>query len=81
MKIKMNLELKNVGKFCAICCQKNFDINVMNGRTCVDGKSVLGVMGICGGVVTIAPVTDDEFKIEEFFRQIQPFGAYKTEDF
>lgn len=80
MKIKMNLELKNVNKFCTICCQKDYDVNVILGRKCVDGRSVLGVMEMCGRVVEVAPVTNDEFEIEDFFRKIKPFGAYKTED-
>lgn len=80
-KIYLNLKLEHVNKFCTICDEFDFDINVICGKYCVDGKSAMGVMGLGGNKVLIAPVTDDEFEIERFFRLIEPLGAYKTEDF
>ena len=81
MEIRMNLQAKNVTKFVTVCGSMDFDVNVINGRQCVDGRSVIGVMEMCGHIVTIAPVTDDEIEIERFFRKIKPLGAYKTEGF
>ena len=81
MEIRMNLQAKNVTDFVAVCNKEKFDVNVICGRYCVDGKSVMGVMDMCGRTATIAPVTTDEIEIERFFKRIKPLGAYKTEGF
>lgn len=79
MDIKMNMTLENVNKFCSICDGVDFDVNVMCGRVCVDGRSVLGVTQMCGRVVDVVPVTQDHYEIESFYRSIQELGAYKSE--
>ena len=80
-EIRLFLDISMVNKFCAICEGTDFDVNVICGRVCVDGRSVLGVTQMCGRVVTLAPVTQDEYDIETFFRKVEPLGAYKVEDY
>jgi len=80
-EIRMKLTVDKVNKFCAICDSLNIDVNVISGRLCVDGRSVMGVMEMCGRDVTLAPVTNDYFEIEEFFRKVSELGAYRTEGF
>lgn len=43
-EIRMKLTVDKVNKFCAICDSLDIDVNVISGRLCVDGKSVMGVM-------------------------------------
>lgn len=81
MVIKLNLDITKVNKLCAICDKSPFDVNVLCGRVCVDGKSVMGVAQMCGRVITLSPVTSDKFEIEMFFRQVKELGAYKSENF
>ena len=81
MEIRMDLQIDKVNKLCAICDACNFDVNVISGRICVDGKSVMGVMKMCGRTVTISPVTLNDDEAEDFFNKIKPLGAYKTEGF
>ena len=81
MEIRMKLDINQVNALCAICDAEDFDVNVMCGRICVDGRSVMGVMEMCGRVVTIVPITNDDFKVEEFFRKLEKIGAYKSEGF
>ena len=80
-EIRLNLTLDKVNRLCAICDALNYDVNVICGRLCVDGKSVMGVMEMCGRIVTLAPVTNDEHEIEDFFNKVQEVGAYETEGF
>jgi len=79
MEIKLNLDVDKVGKLCSICDTCDYDINVISGRVCVDGKSVLGVMEMCGRVVTLVPVAVNDSDYEEFFKKVEPLGAYKSE--
>lgn len=78
-EIKLPLTVENVNKLCAICDSFDFDTNVLCGRQCVDGKSIMGVMEMTGHVVTLSPVTYDLFEVEQFFRKVQTIGAYKEE--
>lgn len=78
--IKIKLEIDKVNKLCAICEGCDFDVNVMCGRICVDGRSVMGVSQMCGRVVDLVPVTYDDFEVEKFYRLVEDLGAYKTED-
>ena len=80
-RIQINLKVEHVNKLCSICDNMNFDVNVICGRVCVDGRSAMGVMEMCGRVVTLSPVTNDEYEIETFFREVQPLGAYKVYDY
>ena len=80
MRIKLYLDISKVNALCAACDSCDFDVNVICGRVCVDGKSVMGVMEMCGRTVELAPVTYDDLEVEEFFRKVKEIGAYKTED-
>lgn len=77
--IKLFLTIDKVEQLCGICDRLDFDVNVMCGRVCVDGRSVLGVTQMCGRVVDVIPVTQDPYEIESFYRSIQELGAYKSE--
>ena len=78
--IYLQLNADNVERLCNICSSFDFDTNVISGRVCVDGKSVIGVMKMCGRVVLLAPVTYDDFEVEEFYRKAKEIGAYYSED-
>lgn len=77
MDIILNLSLENVNRLCAICDSFDFDINVICGIKCVDGKSVMGVMEMCGHKVILEPVTTNEEDIEMFFKKVKKIGAFK----
>lgn len=77
--IKLYLDIDKVNKLCAICETCDFDVNVMCGRICVDGRSVMGVSQMCGRVVDLAPVTYDDYEVETFYRLVKDLGAYKSE--
>ncbi len=78
--IVMNLTVDKVNKLCNICDAFDFDVNIVSGRVCVDGKSVMGVMKMCGRKVTVIPVTDDEDAWERFYQRMsEEVDAYKEE--
>ena len=79
--IRMMMTLDKVNQFCSICDKCDTDVNVICGRICVDGSSVLGVTQMCGRIVDVVPVTQDDYEIETFFRSVKDLGAYKSEDF
>ena len=81
MEIQLKLDVTKVNPLCHICDTMPFDVNVISGRICVDGKSIMGVMEMCGRTVTLAPVTQDNTEFEMFFDKVQEIGAYKTEGF
>ena len=78
--IKLDLTIDKVNHLCAICDSFDFDTNVLCGRRCVDGKSTMGVMGMVGHVVTLAPVTFDDYEVETFYRKAREIGAFKSEE-
>lgn len=80
-RIYLELDVSKVNKLCAICESMDCDINVLCGRVCVDGKSVMGVAQFCGRVVTLAPVTDDDYIYETFYKKVKDIGAYKGGEF
>ncbi len=81
MEIRLDLTLDKVNKLCAICESLKFDVNVICGRVCVDGCSVLGVMEMCGRTVVLAPVTINDEEYDYFYERVKEVGAYKTEGF
>lgn len=80
-EILLDLDIDKVNKLCSICDSMDCDINVMCGRICVDGKSVMGVAQMCGRIVSLIPVTDDDYIYETFYRKVAEIGAYKKEGF
>lgn len=81
MEIKLRLDVNQAEQLCSICESVDYDVNVICGRVCVDGKSLVGVMKMCGRVVTLAPVTQDEDEYNNFFYLVKKIGAYKSEGF
>lgn len=79
--IMLEVDMDNAPELARICNECDFDINVMSGRVCVDGKSIMGVMEMVGHVVLLIPVTNDWFEAEKFYRLVKPLGAYKKEGF
>ena len=77
----MKLDLNQVNKLCAICDSVDYDVNVICGRLCVDGRSVMGVMEMCGRVVVLSPVTQNEDEYNDFYNRVKEIGAYKTKGF
>ena len=75
MEIKLHLELWKVNKLCKICDSSHFDINVVSGKFCVDGRSVMGVMRMCGRDIEIVPITTDLENIEKLYERLKPLGA------
>lgn len=80
MKIMMDLTIDNVNPLCTICDTYDFDVNVVCGIKCVDGKSTLGVMEMCGHTVEIIPVVHDFDVVEEFYAKLSEVGAYLEEE-
>ena len=76
MSIKLQLTVDKVNKFCSICEGLDYDVDVCYGRICVDGKSVMGVMEMCGRDVTITPLTDNKEDVDVFFSKVQDLGGY-----
>lgn len=58
-------------KLVDLCNSCEYDVNVLYGRRCVDGKSIEGVLAMCGRPVTIAPVGVDDIEYELFRRKVQ----------
>ena len=75
----MKLDISIANQLYKICDTCDFDVNIVCGRKCVDGKSIIGVMEMCGHIVTLAPVTPDEYSWEMFFHRVQEIGAYKED--
>ena len=76
-KIKLDLDLEQVNNLCKICDTCGFDVNVIAGQLCVDGCSVMGVMGMTGRTVEIVPVTSDIKALSEFIGRVKELGAYE----
>ena len=76
MRITFNNNINNVVKFVRICEQFAEDIDVHTSRFIVDGKSILGVSGICMYPdITVKIVTDKITKREEFYNAIADFAV------
>ena len=80
-EILIKLDLDRVNRLSAICAETECDINVMCGRQCVDGKSVMGVAQFVGRVVSLIPITDDAYVYETFYRKVAEIGGFKKEGY
>ena len=76
MRIKMDLNIDNVNQLCSICDSCGFEVDIVCGIKCVDGKSTLGVMELCNHTVEIVPIAHDYNTISEFYSKIEELGAY-----
>ena len=55
-------------------CEKyhdDMDIDIMNGRTVVDGRSLLGVTSLIGRFVTVVPNTADKEMLQKFAEELE----------
>ena len=79
--IMLDLKVDHVNKLCKICETIPGGVNVFCGRRCVDGTSVMGLMGMVGHIVQLCPVTLDEDEFRMFYYNVKQLGAYFEEDF
>ena len=76
MRITFNNNINNVVKFVRICEHFAEDIDVYASRYIVDGKSILGVSGVCMYPdITVKIITDKITKREEFYNAIADFAV------
>lgn len=80
-EILIKLDIEKVNRLSAICSETECDVNVMCGRQCVDGKSVMGVAQFVGRVVSLIPITDDAYIYETFYRKVAEIGGFKKEGY
>ena len=77
MYIKMlnyNIDsVKSAEKLIRLCekYHDDMDIDIMHGRTVVDGCSLLGVTSLIGHFVTVRPQTDDKSVLERFSEELE----------
>lgn len=76
-EIIFDLRVDNARNLCELLNSFDFDTNVIYGRKCVDGKSIMGLMEMCGHKVILAPVTADENSVNEFIKKTMSIGAYR----
>ncbi len=50
-----------------------FDVDIKCGNKCVDGKSVIGLLQMCGHKVEVCPIVDDEEQINGFYDGLRAF--------
>ena len=76
-EIVFDLRVDNVRDLYELLNSFDFDTNVIYGRKCVDGKSIMGLMAMCGHKVVLAPVTSDEENAKKFIKEVMSIGAYR----
>lgn len=69
-EIVFDLRVDNVCDLCELLNSFDFDTNVIYGRKCVDGKSIMGLMAMCGHSVVLTPVTSNKEEIKEYIKKI-----------
>ena len=77
-KLKIRLSTPEmVADFINVCSSlkyKNFDINVYDGRSIIDAKSIVGVFAIAQGKeIETKIVADDESVISSFIEDMRKF--------
>ena len=74
MKIKLSTQ-EEVLDFVTTCSKCKWDINVYDGRTVVDGKSIVGMLNIgLGKELKVCIVFDDGDKdVDNFFQNIKKY--------
>lgn len=74
LKVKLKADIESVKEFVNENSKVDFDIDVKQGRYAVDGKSLLGVMGInLLSEVDLKIICDDLDKIYEYTQNIERF--------
>lgn len=63
---------ESAGKLVRLCEKYHgqMDIDVIRGRTVIDGCSLLGVHSLIGNIVGVEPQTDDNNLLEQFGKDL-----------
>ena len=74
-KVKIKLPLpEDIADFVNICSKYDCDINVYDGRTIIDAKSIVGIFSIePGKTVEVQAITSDEDVIVNLMKDIRKF--------
>lgn len=74
-KIKIRLLTPElIADFINVCSKYDCDINLYDGRNCIDAKSLIGVFAIAQGkVIEVQMITSDESVISKFIGDIKKF--------
>lgn len=63
-----------LAEFVNICSKYDCDINVNDGNTMIDAKSIIGVFNITvGKMVEVQAITSDESVISSFIKDMRKF--------
>lgn len=76
-KLKISLPTpEQVAEFVDICSKYECDINVYDGRTVLDAKSIIAISGINQGkVIEVQAISSDESVILRFIDDMKKFEA------
>lgn len=65
---------EDITDFVNLCSKYECDVNIYDGSTVVDAKSIIGVFGLQQGkVIEIQAITHDENVIVEFMKNIRKY--------
>ena len=70
--IKLN-EIEKIQEFVRLASASICDIDVYSGKYVVDGKSLLGVLSLCGTTLKIVVNADDMADVDSFMSNIEKF--------
>jgi len=63
-----------VSDFINVCSKYDCDINVYDGRSVIDGKSIIGVYAIMQGkVIEVQAISSDKSVISKFIEDMRKF--------
>lgn len=64
---------ESAGKLVKLCEKYHgkMEIDVIHGRTVIDGRSLLGVHSLIGNIVGVNPQTDDKILLSEFGEELE----------
>ncbi len=63
-----------VSDFINVCSKYDCDVNLYDGRSVIDGKSIIGVFAIAQGkVIEVQAISSDESVISKFIDDMRKF--------
>ncbi len=66
-----------VSDFINVCSKYDCDVNLYDGRSVIDGKSIIGVFAIMQGkVIEVQAISSDESVITKFIKDMRKFEVY-----
>lgn len=72
-KIKL-VTPEDITDFVNMCSKYECDVNIYDGSTVVDAKSIIGVFGIQQGkIIEVQAITSDEDVVVEFLENIRKY--------